>query len=176
MGLYLNSPHSHTERRNAYSLVPKLQFGHAIALKLCFNTAKQSLPDECVPTHARVLARIEAYQSGGTHPVRSRYKVTTEDGCYFITSTLVEWLPVFTSKPYFDIMIDSLNFCRTEKKLQLFGYVILDNHFRLVIAGPNLVRTITDLKKFTAVRPVKGFCVTSAEMQTSEFPFSLRSR
>jgi REP element-mobilizing transposase RayT len=67
-----------------------------------------------------------------------------------VTSTIVEWLPVFTNKPYFDIMIQSLIFCRKHKGLQLFSYVILDNHFHLVVCGPNLSRTITDFKKFTA--------------------------
>lgn len=82
--------------------------------------------------------------------MRSRYKITDKDGLYFITSTIVEWIPVFTSKPYFDIMIGSLTFCQREKGLQLFSYVILDNHFHLIVAGPNLSRTITDMKKFTA--------------------------
>jgi len=82
--------------------------------------------------------------------MRSRYKITAEDGVYFVTSTIVEWLPVFTSKSYFDIIIQSLSFCKTYKGLQLFSYVILDNHFHLIIAGTNLDRTVTDLKKFTA--------------------------
>jgi hypothetical protein len=30
--------------------------------------------------------------------MRSRYKITEKDGVYFVTSTIVEWIPVFTSK------------------------------------------------------------------------------
>ena len=82
--------------------------------------------------------------------MRTRYKITADDGFYFITSTIVEWLPVFATRPYFDIVIQSLKFCRANKGLQLFSYVILDNHFHLVVAGPNLGRIIADLKKFTA--------------------------
>jgi putative transposase len=82
--------------------------------------------------------------------MRSRYKVTAEDRIYFITSTIVEWIPVFTTKSYFDLIIQSLTFCRGHKGLQLFGYVILDNHFHAMVTGPNLARIITDLKKFTA--------------------------
>ena len=82
--------------------------------------------------------------------MRTRYKITDQDGIYFITSTIVEWIPVFTTKPYFDILAQSLIFCRKRKRLQLFSYVILDNHFHLIVSGPNLGRTITDLKKFTA--------------------------
>jgi len=82
--------------------------------------------------------------------MRSRYKITDEDGLHFITSTIVEWLPVFTHKQYFDIIIQSFIYCRQHKDLQLFSYVIMDNHFHAVVAGPNLARSITDLKKFTA--------------------------
>jgi REP element-mobilizing transposase RayT len=82
--------------------------------------------------------------------MRSRYKITDKDGIYFITSTIVEWIPVFTGQPYFDLMIQSFAFCRKNKGLQLFGYVILDNHFHAVVGGLNLSRTIADLKKFTA--------------------------
>ncbi len=82
--------------------------------------------------------------------MRSRYKITDKNGIYFITSTIVQWIPVFTTKAYFDILIQSLRFSQQRKRLQLFGYVILDNHFHLIVGGPNLSRSITDIKKFTA--------------------------
>ena len=82
--------------------------------------------------------------------MRSRYKITDQDGIYFITSTIVEWLPVFTSRPYFDILIQSFRYCQQHKGLKLYGYVILDNHFHAIVAGSNLSRTIADMKKFTA--------------------------
>ncbi len=82
--------------------------------------------------------------------MRSRYKITTEAGIYFVTSTIVEWLPVFTTKPYFDLMLQSLTFCRRHKDLQLFSYVILDNHFHLIVGSPHLGQILTDFKKFTA--------------------------
>ena len=86
--------------------------------------------------------------------MRSRYKITDENGLYFITSTTVEWIPVFTSRAYFEIMIQSFSYCQEHKGLQLFGYVVLDNHFHLVVAGPDLGKTITDLKKFTARKTI----------------------
>ncbi len=82
--------------------------------------------------------------------MRTNYKITDKDGVYFITSTIVEWIPVFTTKAYFEILIQSFVFCRQNKGLKLFCYVILDNHFHAIVAGTNLSRTIADLKKFTA--------------------------
>ena len=82
--------------------------------------------------------------------MRTRYKITDQDGIYFITSTIVEWIPVFTTKPYFDILALSLTFCRKQKELQLFSYVILDNHFHCITQAPDLSGTMTSIKKFIA--------------------------
>ena len=69
---------------------------------------------------------------------------------HFITSTVVEWLPIFTTAACCDILLASLDFCRREKELRLFGWVIMDHHFHAVVDGPDLSRTIADLKKYTA--------------------------
>ncbi len=80
--------------------------------------------------------------------MRSRYKITATDGIYFVTSTIVEWIPIFTSRVYFEIVIDSLKFCRQSKGLLLYAYVILDNHFHLVVSGEKLSATMRSLKGF----------------------------
>ena len=41
--------------------------------------------------------------------MRSRYKIIQE-GIYFITSTIIEWLPVFTSEKYFQIILTMSHF------------------------------------------------------------------
>jgi len=69
---------------------------------------------------------------------------------YFVTSTVVEWLPVFTSKPYFEIVIDAFKFCQVNKKLVLYAYVILENHFHLVVSGPKLSNVLQSLKRHTS--------------------------
>ena len=82
--------------------------------------------------------------------MRSRYKITEKNGIYFVTSTIVEWMPVFTIQKYFDIVIQSLRFCKNQKGLKLYAFVILDNHFHLIVSGPELSSTLASLKKFTA--------------------------
>ena len=82
--------------------------------------------------------------------MRSRYKITEKDGIHFVTSTIVEWLPVFTTNKYFDIIIQSFEFCKINKGLKLFAFVILDNHFHLIVSAIDLSTTIASLKKFTA--------------------------
>jgi len=82
--------------------------------------------------------------------MRSRYTIRELGGPYFVTFTVVKWIPLFTRKPYFDILIDSLQFCRQHKGLKVHAYVILDNHLHLVVAGEKLTDIIRDFKSYTA--------------------------
>jgi putative transposase len=81
--------------------------------------------------------------------MRSRYTIRESGVPYFMTCTTVQWLPLFTRKPYFDILIDSLRFCRQHKGLKVHAYVILDNHLHLVVAGSKLTDIIRDFKSYT---------------------------
>ena len=51
--------------------------------------------------------------------MRDRYKIFENDYPYFITSTIIEWLPIFTKSTYFEIIIESLKFCMGNKALKL---------------------------------------------------------
>jgi len=82
--------------------------------------------------------------------MRSRYRITHDEYAHFITSTIVEWLPVFTTAACCDIVVRSFEYCRRQKGTRIFGWVILDNHFHAIVSAPALSRTIADLKKFTA--------------------------
>ncbi len=87
--------------------------------------------------------------------VRSSYKIYQENGIYFVTSTMVEWIPVFVSQKYFDILVSSLNYAIAHKELNVFAWVILDNHFHLVSQGPELGKTLQELKRHTAKQIIK---------------------
>ncbi|MDO9577437.1 MAG: hypothetical protein Q7J16_06090 [Candidatus Cloacimonadales bacterium] len=82
--------------------------------------------------------------------MRSRYKIIEEDQIYFITSTIVEWIPVFASEKYFQILVDSIKFCQENKNLKIHAYVFLDNHIHLIASGDDLANTIKSFKMFTA--------------------------
>jgi REP element-mobilizing transposase RayT len=82
--------------------------------------------------------------------MRSRYRINVPDAPYFITSTIVEWLPVFTTGACCDLLLRSFEYCREHKALRIYAWVIMENHFHAIFAGPNLASTIADLKKFTA--------------------------
>jgi REP element-mobilizing transposase RayT len=69
-----------------------------------------------------------------------------------VTSTIVEWLPVFTSAACCDILVGSFEYCRQHKMLKIYAWVILDNHFHAILAAPDLSAVLRDLKSFTATK------------------------
>lgn len=87
--------------------------------------------------------------------MRSRYFVHEPDRAYFITCTVVEWLPIFTSSTCCDIVVDSLDHCRVHKCLKIYAWVILDSHFHAILAAPDLSAVLRDLKSFTAAHLLK---------------------
>ncbi len=91
-----------------------------------------------------------------------RYKITEGVGIYFVTFTIVDWLPVFTEEPTFIIITDSLNFCIHNKDLRVNGYVIMPNHLHAVVfdkefESVHLKHTLDDFRKFTG-RQLADYC------------------
>ena len=78
---------------------------------------------------------------------------------YFVTFTVVEWLNVFTKPEYMEILKDSLDYCRKEKGMKLYGYVFMTNHIHLVIStekeDTKLWEIIRDFKKYTAQKVIQ---------------------
>ena len=107
--------------------------------------------------------------------MRDRYKITEKDGIYFITSTIIQWLPVFTGSSYCDIIMNSLKFCMTNKSLKLYAYVILDNHFHFIVSCPELSETIAALKKFTARNILEQLKHDGKEWLLTELAFYKKS-
>lgn len=81
---------------------------------------------------------------------KSSYKVYEDHDTYFITSTIIEWIPIFVDEVYCMFLIDSLKYCRQNKGLKVYYYVIMPDHFHVVInASANKVSgIIRDLKRF----------------------------
>jgi len=77
---------------------------------------------------------------------------------YFCTSTIVEWQCLFKEERYSQVIIESLNYCRTNKGLLLFGLVIMPNHIHYMVStreGYNLSNIIRDFKRYTSTQMTK---------------------
>jgi putative transposase len=82
--------------------------------------------------------------------MRSRYKILDHEPFHFLTHTIVAWVPVFTRRPYFDLILQTLSFCRENKGLKLFAWVVLDNHMHLLVSGEHISKIMKEFKSFTA--------------------------
>ena len=86
---------------------------------------------------------------------RSRYIILEPDKPHFLTCTVVEWLPVFTRPDAVQIILDSWSYQRANDGLQLFGYVILENHLHFVAQAPRLDKCLHGFKSFTATQLIE---------------------
>ena len=71
------------------------------------------------------------------------YKIRDQSSTHFLTFTVMGWIDIFSRKRYRDIIIDSLNYCRANKGLQIGGYVIMTNHICRNLHSFYLQREIT---------------------------------
>jgi putative transposase len=87
-----------------------------------------------------------------------RYKIENQNGVYFLTLTIIDWIDLFTRKDYSLVVVDSLNYCIEEKGLGIFGYVIMSSHVHLLckVNEPNkLSEVLRDFKKHTSKQFIK---------------------
>ncbi|HAX47358.1 MAG TPA: transposase [Ignavibacteria bacterium] len=87
--------------------------------------------------------------------MRSTYKIHNPDGVFFITSTIVDWIQVFKSEKYYEILFESIRYSQLNKDLKLFAYVFLPDHFHLVVSGKDLSNTFKSIKGFSAKEIIK---------------------
>ena len=51
----------------------------------------------------------------------ARHKIFDENTVYFSTHTIIECVPVFKERKYFEIIVDRLKYCRKNKGLHILG-------------------------------------------------------
>jgi putative transposase len=81
---------------------------------------------------------------------RSRYKIFESDYPYFLTATIIEWMPLFGIKEIAQIVIDSLNFLVRNKTVEIYAYVLMENHLHLIAVSSDLAGEMKKFKSFTA--------------------------
>ena len=59
------------------------------------------------------------------------YQIKDQEGLYYLTFQIVDWIDIFSRQVYRDIVIDSFKYAMENKGLQIFAYVIMSNHVHL---------------------------------------------
>lgn len=85
------------------------------------------------------------------------YQINDQEGLYYLTFQVVDWIDIFTRQIYRDILIESLRYSVQFKNLEIFAFVIMSSHLHLILQSStgNLSDTIRDIKKFTSKRIIE---------------------
>ena len=86
-----------------------------------------------------------------------KYKFHNESAVYFISFAAVYWLDIFTRQVYFNVLEESIEYCRKEKGMEVFAYCFMPSHVHLIFRSSNEDPSglIIDFKGFTARKLIK---------------------
>lgn len=61
------------------------------------------------------------------------YKFHNKVSLYFVSFSTVYWLHVFKRRLCFDVLVESINYCRAKKGMELDAYCFMWNHLYLIL-------------------------------------------
>jgi len=90
------------------------------------------------------------------------YQIQEGVPLYYLTFTVIHWLPVFVSAEPCLIITESLNFCHIHKGLRVNAFVIMPTHIHLIIFdvdfdNKRLKNTIAAIRQYTG-RQLSDYC------------------
>ncbi len=101
---------------------------------------------------------------------RSRYKITEPQHPYFVTLTVLHWIPVFTRPDTVNILLDSLRFL-SKDGLKIYAWVVLENHCHFVLQSNQLDKDIARFKSFTARKLIEYLQVKKVKTILQQLAF-----
>ena len=86
-----------------------------------------------------------------------KYKFHNKLAAYFISFATVYWLDVFTRQVYFNVLEESIAYCRKEKGMEVFAYCFMPSHVHLIFrsSSEDPSGLIRDFKGYTARKLIK---------------------
>jgi REP element-mobilizing transposase RayT len=78
----------------------------------------------------------------------------TDEHFFFVTTTVVKYIPIFEDHSFCDILIENIKFYQNRYRFEILAYVIMPSHFHWIVEVKPKYGTISDImrdiKKFTA--------------------------
>ena len=66
---------------------------------------------------------------------------------YFITTTIVNWIDLFTRTEYSEIIIDLLNYSGTSKGLNIHAWCLMPSHLHLIVSVKQEIFKLPDIMR-----------------------------
>ena len=103
--------------------------------------------------------------------MRSRYRFEDGRGLYLVTSSIIEFIPVFISQQYCQIITNSFEYCRNNKEVEIIAYVVMPNHFHALIYSEDLSGKVRSIKRYTAKQIIKQAESDKKEWLLNQFQY-----
>lgn len=80
------------------------------------------------------------------------YKFHNGSATYFVSFATVYWIDLFTREQYFNVLVNSVDYCRSQKGMELYAYCFMPSHVHLVFRSTQKdpMGLLRDFKKYTA--------------------------
>jgi REP element-mobilizing transposase RayT len=85
---------------------------------------------------------------------RSRYKIYETEYPYLITASVVYGLPLFGIQGIANTVLSSLRFLQEKKEVNIYAYVMMENHIHFIAQSDLLASKVSAFKSFTARRSI----------------------
>ncbi|MEB3347728.1 transposase [Aquimarina gracilis] len=87
-----------------------------------------------------------------------KYKFHNKRGLYFVSFATVYWIDVFTRQQYFEVLADSIRYCRKEKGMELYCYCFMPSHIHLIFRSANEkpMELLRDFKRYTSKKMIES--------------------
>ncbi len=86
---------------------------------------------------------------------RSRYKIYEEIYPYFFTSSILREYPLFSVPEVAQIILEGFVFLQNKREVNLYGYVIMENHIHFLASADQLSDKIRLFKSFAARKSIE---------------------
>ena len=83
-----------------------------------------------------------------------KHKFYNKEGLYFVSFAVVYWIDVFVREEYFQVLINSLDYCRNQKGMEIYCYCLMPSHVHLIFRAQenNPGDILRDFKRHTSMQ------------------------
>ncbi|MEX2379743.1 MAG: transposase [Vicingaceae bacterium] len=76
-----------------------------------------------------------------------KYKVRDNSKPYFITTSIIGWVDVFTRKNQKENIVDALKYCQEHKGLIIYSWCLMTNHLHMICQSAFEEKSLSDIMR-----------------------------
>lgn len=86
-----------------------------------------------------------------------KYKFYNKEGLYFVSFATVYWIDIFIRDQYNWEIVQSLDFCRKNKGMEIYAWCLMPSHMHIIFRSNenNPGSILRDLKGFASIKIIK---------------------